>query len=556
MRLKDSPLVELKKVTLQIGQNSILKEVSFTIDPQEIVSIVGESGSGKSLTALSLLGLQPKNALLDSDKMEFDKTDLRSLSTKDWRKIRGNSIGMIFQEPQSSLNPSMRCGKQLLEVLQQHTSLTKKKQKEIVIELMKEVQLNDPKRILHSYPHQLSGGQKQRIMIAMALLCKPKLLIADEPTTALDVMVQKEIIKLLKALQKKYRMSILFISHDLALVKQLADRILVMYNGEIVESGTPENLFKNPKHPYTKGLLYTCPKTDLRLKQLPTLLDYEKDNFTPSSISKKQREQDHQNLYKKKPIIEVQGLEKTYSKRTWRGTKNHFQALHSLDFVLYPGETLGLVGESGSGKSTIAKAMVFLDPPTQGSILYKGKSIASKNHKALNQLRKEVQFIFQDPYAALHPQKTIGKALEEVLYVHQIEKTKALQIERANELLKQVGLNSDYYKRYPHELSGGQCQRAVIARALATEPRVLICDESVAALDISVQAQVLNLLNHLKEVLGLSYLFISHDLSVVKFMSDRILVLQAGRLVEMQEADSLYENPREAYTKKLISSIH
>jgi len=342
----------------------------------------------------------------------------------------------------------------------------------------------------------------------------------------------------------------------LALVKQLADRILVMYNGEIVESGTPENLFKNPKHPYTKGLLYTCPKTDLRLKQLPTLLDYEKDNFTPSSISKKQREQDHQNLYKKKPIIEVQGLEKTYSKRTWRGTKNHFQALHSLDFVLYPGETLGLVGESGSGKSTIAKAMVFLDPPTQGSILYKGKSIASKNHKALNQLRKEVQFIFQDPYAALHPQKTIGKALEEVLYVHQIEKTKALQIERANELLKQVGLNSDYYKRYPHELSGGQCQRAVIARALATEPRVLICDESVAALDISVQAQVLNLLNHLKEVLGLSYLFISHDLSVVKFMSDRILVLQAGRLVEMQEADSLYENPREAYTKKLISSIH
>jgi peptide/nickel transport system ATP-binding protein len=550
----DSHLIEIKNMSLQIGSAKLLNAISFKIGTQEIVSLVGESGSGKSLTALSLLGLHPNKARIEADKMDFNGSDIQYLSSKDWQKIRGKSIGMIFQEPQSSLNPSMRCGKQLQEVLQQHTSLSVKDQKQEIIDVLNEVQLSDTKRILKSYPHQLSGGQKQRIMIALALLCKPKLLIADEPTTALDVTVQKEIIQLLKSLQKKYQMGILFISHDLALVKQLANKVFVMYQGKIVEEGETENLFNNPQHPYTKGLLFARPKTDVRLKRLPTLADYQSGGFQPNLVSSEERQKRHLKLYNKAPLLEVRGLEKTYAKRTWRGDQKGFKAVHALDFSLYPGETLGLVGESGCGKSTLAKALIYLDPPSQGSIHYEGKPMV-KSTSALQKIRKEIQFIFQDPYAALHPLKTIGNAITEVLHVHQITSAADEQQKRCVELLNQVGLSAVFSNRYPHELSGGQRQRAVIARALATEPKLLICDESVAALDISVQAQVLNLLNDLKIELGLSYLFISHDLAVVKYMSDRVMVMEKGRLIELQEADQLYKHPEQAYTQKLIDAI-
>ncbi|MDB4159720.1 ABC transporter ATP-binding protein [Flavobacteriaceae bacterium] len=550
----DTPLIDLKNLTLRIGNATILNNISFKIGTQEIVSLVGESGSGKSITALSLLGLQPDKSIIKANRMVFNGINIRELTSKNWQKIRGKSIGMVFQEPQSSLNPSMRCGKQLQEVLQKHTSLSKNEQKQTIREMLAEVQLTDTKRILTSYPHQLSGGQKQRIMIAMALLCKPKLLIADEPTTALDVTVQKEIIQLLKNLQQKYKMSILFISHDLALVKQLADRVFVMYQGQIVEEGETKSLFKIPQHPYTKGLLFARPKTEIRLKRLPTLADYQSGEFQPTIISSEERQKVHLKLYKKTPILEVKGLEKIYKKRSWRGVNQEFKAVRSLDFSIYPGETLGLVGESGCGKSTLAKALIYLDPPSKGSIKFEGKPIV-KSSRALRKLRKEVQFIFQDPYAALHPLKTIGNAISEVLHVHQITTTPQEQLKRCQELLNQVGLSDAYSKRYPHELSGGQRQRAVIARALATEPKLLICDESVAALDISVQAQVLNLLNDLKKELGLSYLFISHDLAVVKYMSDRVMVMEHGQLQELQEADKLYAKPQHTYTKKLIDAI-
>jgi peptide/nickel transport system ATP-binding protein len=549
-----SSLVEVKNLSLNIGDIAILKKISFTIGTQEIVSIVGESGSGKSITALTLIGLHPKNALINAQQLKFDGENINGLSSKKWSNIRGKSIGMVFQEPQSSLNPSMKCDKQLQEVLQQHTLLNAIDQKKTIYEVLREVQLTDTSRILSSYPHQLSGGQKQRIMIAMALLCKPKLLIADEPTTALDVTVQKEIIQLLKNLQKKYAMSILFISHDLTLVRQLADKVWVMYQGEIVEEGNTETLFKKPKHPYTQGLLFARPKTNVRLDRLPTLEDYAKGTFKAIPILKIARQKQHKILYEKTPLLEVKGFEKTYIKRNWLGNNQEFKALHSLDFSLYPGETLGLVGESGCGKSTLAKALIYLDPPSQGSVSYKGKPIVQTN-ASLRKLRKEIQFIFQDPYAALHPLKTIGSAIEEVLYVHGITVSSKAQKERSHQLLYQVNLAPSFYNRYPHELSGGQRQRAVIARALATEPKLLICDESVAALDISVQAQILNLLNDLKKELGLSYLFISHDLAVVKYMSDRVMVMENGCLLELQEADALYATPKHPYTQKLIDAI-
>lgn len=554
MQVEKKPLVVIKKASLSIGDQPILKQLSFTINHEEIIAIVGESGSGKSMTALTLMGLQPKHAKIKAEQISFESSDLRTSTVQDWQKRRGNSLGMIFQEPQSSLNPTLRCEKQLLEGLLTHRKMGIKQAKDSVKEALKEVQLHDTERVLKSYPHELSGGQKQRIMIAMALLCKPKLLIADEPTTALDVTVQKEIIELLQLLQKKYKMSILFISHDLALVRQLADRLLVMYQGRIVESGKSEVLFKNPKHPYTKGLLFARPKTDVRLERLPTLNDYQQGSFTPQEVSSSKRSRRHKTMYEKTPLLEVKELEKKYYKSNWMTKPSVFQAVKPISFSLYSGECLGLVGESGCGKSTLAKTLVFLDPTTSGEIFWKGEKINSKEKIAVNKLRKNIQFIFQDPYAALHPYKTIGAILEEVLFVH-YSKSKIKNRNRVIDLLKQVDLPLTFAERHPHELSGGQRQRVVIARALAVEPKVLICDESVAALDISVQAQVLNLLNDLKQSLGLSYLFISHDLAVVKYMSDRVMVMEEGTLVELQEADTLYQKPQKAYTQKLIDAI-
>ena len=547
-------LVEVVNASLHINNQYILNNISFYIGKEEIVGIVGESGSGKSLTALSLIGLLPKNSKLKAKKYSFNYQDLRELSSKDWQSLRRSKIGMVFQEPQSSLNPSLTCGKQLLESVKNDKKIESSKKKQLIKKVLHEVQLFDDKRITKSYPHELSGGQKQRVMIAMALLRNPKLLIADEPTTALDVTVQKEIIHLLKTLQVKYKMSILFISHDLSLVKKLADRVLVMNNGKIVESGDTDKIFKNPNHNYTKGLVFARPDNKIRLERLPTVLDYQSNNFKPKIITSSKRKIFHKQLYSQKPLLEVKKIRKNYVKEKWFGKPSIFEALKPISFSLYPGETLGIVGESGSGKSTLAKTLVFLDPPDSGEIKWLGKVVNPRNKLQVNSLRKKIQFIFQDPFAALHPYKTVGSTLDEVLWVHKSKNNKKNNY-RVDELLDQVGLSFKYANRYPHELSGGQRQRIVVARALAVKPEVLICDESVAALDISVQAQILNLLNDLKSNLKLSFLFISHDLAVVKYMSDRVMVMKDGKLIEIQESDTLYETPNKKYTQKLVDSI-
>ena len=556
--MKDKkPLLIVKGLSISSKDRLLLNRLSFTVHSNEIVAIVGESGSGKSLTAQSIAGLLFKTPLsISSEKMQLGAQDLTYLSNKDWKTIRGRELGMIFQEPQSSLNPSMRCGPQVLERLQKNKIGTPKDHQTRVLDSFDAVQLPQPERIFKSYPHELSGGQKQRVMIAMALIGSPQLLIADEPTTALDVTVQKEILTLIKEQQKAYKMSVLFISHDLSLVAQFADRVLVMQEGKLLESGTVEEIFKNPQEPYTQGLLYARPQPDKRLERLPTIANFYKKQNTFQSVSKASRTKRHKTIYSQKPLLEVKGLVKEYPlTRHWFKENESLRAVDKVSFDIYPGETLGLVGESGCGKSTISRAMVYLDPPTAGDIRYKGRSILGLKAYALRELRKEIQLVFQDPFAALHPLKSIGDAIAEPLHVHQLESGKAAQKQRVFNLLDKVGMGEEYYQRYPHQLSGGQRQRVVIARALATEPQLLILDESVAALDISVQAQVLNLLNDLKDQFKLSYLFISHDLNVVKYMADRILVMQNGVLVEEGEADELYYNPKQLYSMQLIAAL-
>ncbi len=554
----EAALLSIDHLSLSIGGNPILTDINLRIDPNEIVALVGESGSGKSVTAQAIMGLLPKKQTqIDNGQISFNDQNLLELSSTEWEQLRGNDLGMIFQEPQSSLNPSMRCGEQIEEVGRKHLSknLSKKALREKVLAALAQVQLPHPERIYTAYPHQLSGGQKQRIMIAMALFCAPKLLIADEPTTALDVLVQKDIIELIKSLQDQHQMSVLFISHDLSLVANLADRIAVMQAGEIVEYAPTKELFKHPQHPYTKGLLNTRPPKNKRLQALPTLKDFSQGDFIPQIVDKKERAQKHKSLYKQAPLLRVKKLEKSYLNPSLIGKKQApTVALKDISFDLYPGETLGLVGASGCGKSTLAKALVFLDPANRGEVFWKGELIKKEKQQQIKQLRKDIQFIFQDPYAALHPLKTIAAAIDEVLTVHKsfapLERS-----ERITALLTQVGLSAEFRERYPHQLSGGQRQRVVIARALAVEPKVLLCDESVAALDISVQAQVLNLLNHLKKELKLSFLFVSHDLNVVKHMADRIIVMHQGCIVEENEADTLYNNPQTAFSKALLAAV-
>ena len=554
----EKPLLSIEKLSLALSGKTILHDISFNLNSNEILAVVGESGSGKSVTAQAIMGLlPPKKTQVKKGSIQFDGKNLLTQTSSEWQQLRGKEIGMIFQEPQSSLNPSMRCGKQVAEMGRQHffPSLSKNELKEKVLSAFEEVQLPDPERVFNAYPHQLSGGQKQRVMIAMALLCQPKLLIADEPTTALDVLVQQDIIQLIKHLQKQNNMSVLFISHDLSLVANLADTIAVMQEGKLVEIGETKEIFASPKHPYTQGLLGARPATSQRVKWLPTLADFNKNTYHPQPILTEERSLIHKDIYAQTPILSVKGVVKNYTATGGLfGKAKETTALKNISFDLFPGETLGLVGASGCGKSTLAKALVFLDPPSAGDIYWEGKRIDPSNKKQINQLRKDVQFIFQDPYAALHPLKQLGTAIEEVLLVH----TNLRQHEREKrclELLVQVGLSADFVSRYPHELSGGQRQRVVIARALAVEPKVLLCDESVAALDISVQAQVLNLLNELKEKLQLSYLFISHDLAVVKHMADKIIVMHEGIIVEENEADALYQGPQTDFSKRLLEAI-
>ncbi len=536
--------------------NQVLFDISFKLFPNEILGVVGESGSGKSLTSLAIMGLLPKVNSKSEGSIEFEGQELQNNSQKSWQSIRGNQISMIFQEPMSSLNPSMKCGEQVLEILLEHTTLSRKRSKQQVMELFEKVKLPSPELIYKAYPHEISGGQKQRVMIAMAIACKPKILIADEPTTALDVTVQQEIILLLKELQKETKMSIIFISHDLSLVNEIADRVLVMFRGKIVEAAASKELFEAPKHPYTKALLNARPSLDYRLKKLPTIKDHLENNPTSAIETNNERVEHHKHLYSQKPLLEIKNVEKTYfSKAGFYGKQTAFKAVNDVSFSIYEGETLGLVGESGCGKSTLGNAILQLDKATAGSIFYKGRDITTYKGSNLRSLRKEIQIIFQDPFASLNPRLTTGQAIIEPMQVHKLYGNNKERKIKVYELLERVGLDATAYNRYPHEFSGGQRQRIGIARTIAVHPKLIVCDESVSALDISVQAQVLNLLNELKSDFGFTYIFISHDLAVVKYMSDQLVVMNKGKIEEIGDADKIYASPEKEYTRKLISAI-
>ena len=553
-------LLEVNDLEIAFGKGKSPKKViygiSYGVASNEIVGIVGESGSGKSVTSLAVAGLLPKKNTNINGSILFEGKELLKLPPNEFRKLRGSEIAMIFQEPMSALNPSLSCGFQVAEILQLHLGLTASQAKKETISLFERVKLPRPREIYSSYPHQISGGQMQRVMIAMAIACKPKLLIADEPTTALDVTVQKEIIQLLKELQQETGMSMMFISHDLSLVSEIADRVIVMFQGSIVEEGTVVQIFKNPKHPYTQALLNARPGLESRLAVLPTIESLKDHTFQPKVITPQHRAMRHKQLYTKQPLLEVRNLKKHYYTNAGVFKSPHItRAVDDVSFKVFEGETLGLVGESGCGKSTLGKALLLLDKATAGTILYRGKNLDSLKSSEIRALRKEIQLIFQDPYSSLNPRLTIGAALEEPMKVHKISSSGRVRQRKVKELLTRVGLDESYYNRYPHELSGGQRQRVGIARTIALEPKLVICDESVSALDISVQAQVLNLLNELKDDFGFTYIFISHDLAVVKFMSDQLMVMNEGKIEELGDADEIYANPNRAYTRKLIDAI-
>ncbi len=551
--------------------------ISFDLHKGEAIGIVGESGSGKSVTALSIMNLlhQPP-AKYNSGEIYFKSringtVDMLQLDNHRLRSIRGNEIGMIFQEPMSSLNPVFTCGDQIAEVLKVHQGLSNDEAKEKTIALFEEVQLPRPDKIFDSYPHEISGGQKQRAMIAMAMCCNPSLLIADEPTTALDVTVQANILRVMEKLREDHETSLIFISHDLGVIAEVADRIIVMYEGKIVEEGNVFKIFNDPRHPYTKGLLACRPRLDIKLRRLPTVADFmttetTEDKGKYQSIGealllnaelKKETIQKRLDVIQGGPLLKIRNLTTTFilRKDLFGRTKESLTAVDDVSFDVYPGETVGLVGESGCGKTTLGRTIIRLIDPQKGEIIFDGNKVHAMTGESLRHLRKRMQIIFQDPYSSLNPRQTIGEAIAEPLKIHKIIKRKADRRKRVLELLEKVGLKPGYYNRFPHEFSGGQRQRICIARALATNPELIICDESVSALDVSVQAQVLNLLNDLKNEFKFTYLFISHDLSVIKFMADRIFVMKNGKLVEMGYPDALFDRPKEVYTRNLIEAI-
>jgi peptide/nickel transport system ATP-binding protein len=554
------------------GWFDAVKDISFQIKSGHTLGIVGESGSGKSVTALYVMRLLDEKQTQINGEIIFDGISITQATEKEMRSLRGNRIAMIFQEPMTSLNPVLTCGKQITEAIILHQKLEKAKAKQQAINLFKEVQLPRPESIFDSYPHQLSGGQRQRVMIAMALSCNPELLIADEPTTALDVTVQKTITDLLLKLKAERNMSLLFISHDLGVVSQVADEVLVMYKGNVVEQATVKNIFTNPQHPYTKGLLACRPSANNQLKTLPTIGDFLKidanGNLTGTGLTlnniqenfaypKVEVEKRKDLLYKQQPILTVKNLCTWFPVNSgWFSSKKEYiKAVNEVSFEVFPGETLGLVGESGSGKTTIGRSILRLIEPTSGSVIYKGVDLLKLNTTDLRHMRRQIQIIFQDPYSSLNPRQTIGQLLMEPMQVHSLHGNDNARRQKVEELLQRVNLLPEHFNRYPHEFSGGQRQRVVIARALALEPQFIICDESVSALDVSVQAQILNLLRQLQQDLGLTYIFISHDLSVIKHISDRIMVINKGQIEEIADPDQLYHHPKTAYTQKLISSI-
>jgi peptide/nickel transport system ATP-binding protein len=542
-----------------------VNNVNFQIEKGKVLGIVGESGSGKSVTSFSIMRLHDPQSTKIEGTIDFENVNLLNLSAEEIRKYRGNKIAMIFQEPMTSLNPVFTCGYQVKEAIMLHQQVDKQTAKEKTIALFNEVQLPRPENIFDSYPHQLSGGQKQRVMIAMALSCNPELLIADEPTTALDVTVQKTILQLLLKLKEERGMAMIFISHDLAVISEIADEVAVMYKGELVEQGPAAVLFSNPKHPYTKGLLACRPSPQRLLKKLPVVADFLNENkdmavahlLEMNSYTAQEIGQRRQELYNQHPLLQVKQLCTWYpvNKGLFGKTTDYIKAVDDISFEVFPGETLGLVGESGCGKTTLGRSILRLVEPTSGELQFDGTDIRSLNTAGLRKMRRDIQIIFQDPYSSLNPRLTIGNALMEPLTVHHMFDNKEERRAHVLNLLNRVDLKPEYFNRYPHEFSGGQRQRIVIARALALQPRFIICDESVSALDVSVQAQVLNLLRELQQEFGLTYIFISHDLAVVKHISDRMIVMNKGKIEEQGFPEEIYNNPQADYTKRLIAAI-
>jgi len=547
------------------AQHVAVDHISFDLERGSTLGIVGESGSGKSLTSLAIMGLIPKpNGKIISGSINFYTSDNRNfnlvqLPEKEMRRWRGKRMAMIFQEPMTSLNPAYRCGKQVMENILEHEKVTRKIARERTLDLFREVMLPDPERTFNAYPHQVSGGQKQRVMIAMALACNPDILIADEPTTALDVTVQKTILELLRTLQIKHNISLIFISHNLDVIAEVASNVLVMFKGRIVEKGTIEQIFNHPQHPYTKGLLACRPPMGKRPQRLKVIADFIEGSGIEGDIvvSKAERKGQHAEMYAQNPVLRAEDINTIFTlKRNLSGKAiKQYKAVNNVSFEVYPGETLGLVGESGCGKTTLGRTILRLIEPSSGNTIYKDQRVNNLNAEDLRKLRKKLQIIFQDPYSSLNPRFTIGDAIMEPMQIHKLHSNENERRAKVTELLVKVGLEESHYGRYPHEFSGGQRQRICIARALAVEPEFIICDESVSALDVSVQAQVLNLLNDLKKEFGLTYLFISHDLSVVRYMSDRLMVMHQGEIQEIGDADEIYTNPQSEYTKKLIDAI-
>lgn len=563
---KNAPLLHVKNLRVSFkGEDKqyieTVKGITFDIPANTTVALVGESGSGKSVTSLATMGLLPvgQSKIDEQSKIIFEGKDLLSLSRKDMRKICGKDIAMIFQEPMSSLNPVFTVGNQIAEVLCLHMGLNRKQARQRVLELLKEVGIPSPETKIDAYPNQLSGGQQQRVMIAMAIACEPKLLIADEPTTALDVTIQKQIIDLLESLRKRRQMSMLFITHDLALVGEIADKVIVMRHGEIREQGAAEQVLEQPKDVYTRALLYCRPQMSQRPYRLPVTSDFMRQeddvlveqSFDVSAIPERKRGLNGD----EKIILEVKDLKKSFYSRKGLFGKEEFQAVKGVSFRLAKGKTLGLVGESGSGKTTVGLLLMRLHQASGGQAFIEGKDIFSLTEKEFAKYQRKIQIIFQNPYASLNPRFTIGQILLEPMQIHNIGKDDAERKQIALGLLERVNLPEQAYYRYPHEFSGGQRQRIAIARCLTLKPEILICDESVSALDVSVQAQVLNLLQDLQDEFGLSYIFISHDLSVVKYISDQVMVMNHGEVVEIANSDELYAHPQHDYTKRLLQAI-
>ena len=565
------------------GTTKAVDKVSFTIYRGETVGIVGESGSGKSVTSLSIMQLIPSppgqivgGQILYYPNDDSEPIDLLKIPENEMRKYRGNEIAMIFQEPMTSLNPVYTCGDQVMEAILLHQKTSKAEAKQLTLDLFKKVQLPDVERVFKAYPHQLSGGQKQRVMIAMAMSCNPNILIADEPTTALDVTVQKRILELMADLSNEIDASIIFITHDLGVIAEIANRVIVMYKGKIVEQGSVKDIFINPQHPYTKSLLACRPPLDYRMNKLPVVADFmnvttkedgsiniTEKNASLTEIIDSAKVKPEATVARMKQLESQQPILKVNNLKTWFPTettffgkvKKYVKAVDDVSFEVYPGETLGLVGESGCGKTTLGRTILRLTDAMDGEVIFEGKNILNLSQKDLKALRKDVQIIFQDPYSSLNPRMTIGNAIMEPMQVHNILNNDKERKAKVIELLETVGLEARHFQRYPHEFSGGQRQRICIARALALNPKFIICDESVSALDVSVQAQVLNLLMDLREKFSFTYIFISHDLSVVKFMSDRMIVMNQGKIEEIGVADDIYHKPQKAYTQKLIDAI-